>query len=631
MVSYEEYHKQSIDDREGFWANAADKLHWYKKWDKVLDDSNPPFYKWFVGGKTNICYNAVDRWALGGHRAKAAYIFESPETGESRTITYYELYKEVNRFSGVLKNLGVNKGDRVIIYMPMVPEACIAALACARIGAIHGIVFAGFSIESLATRIDDSQAKVVLCADGGMRGGKTVDLIGIVQKALDEAETDVESVVILNRGLVDFDLKDGRDYDWKDTMETKGETYVEPEQLDSTDPSYILYTSGTTGKPKGIVRDTGGYMVALHESIPTIYDCGPDDIYYATSDIGWVVGHSYIIYAQLLAGITSVIYEGTPLHPDPGIWFRVMEKYGVTVVFSAPTAFRILRKYDEKYIKENDLSQLKHIFLAGEPLDPPTYEWAKGVVGDRINIIDNYWQTETGWPILTNPTGVEKLPIKPGSPTKAAWGWDLEVVDENANPVAPNTKGYLIAHPPTPPGVMLTIWGDDERYKETYYGAFKDKNVFATGDYAIMDDDGYYFVLGRADEVINVAGHRLGTRELEEVINDHESVAEVSCIGIKDDVKGEVPVAMVVLKEGYTADEALQKEIVGKIRETIGAIAAPKEIRFVQRLPKTRSGKVMRRVIKALFEGQDLGDLSTIEDGASVEEIKKAIEGLGFN
>jgi len=627
MTSYEEYHKRSIEDKEGFWAEVAEKLHWYKKWDKVLDDSNPPFYKWFVGGKTNLCYNAVDRWALGKNRARAAYIYESPETGVSRTITYYELYKEVNKFAGVLKNLDVKKGDRIIIYMPMIPEACIAALSTVRIGAIHGIVFAGFSHESLAQRIDDAQADVVICSDGSSRGFKKIDLKSIVDKALDTAEHPVKHCIVLDRGLTEHTMKEGRDQYWDTLMKEKSENYVEPEQMDSTDPSYILYTSGTTGTPKGIVRDTGGYMTALYHSVKSIYDANEEDIFWAASDIGWVVGHSYIIYAQLLAGVTSIIYEGTPIHPDPGVWFRLLEKYGVNVLFTAPTVFRILRKYDESQITGYDLSQLRRIYLAGEPLDPATYEWGKGIVGD-ITIIDNYWQTETGWPILSNCAGVELLPIKPGSPTKGAWGWDLAVVDAEGNELEPDTKGYLVAKPPTPPGVMLTIWGDDARYKETYYEQFDNHNYFNTGDYAIMDKDGYYYVLGRADEVINVAGHRLGTRELEEVINEHVAVAEVCVIGVKDEVKGEVPVSMVVLKDGYKGGEELDKELKMMIREKIGAIASPKELRFVVRLPKTRSGKVMRRVIKALFEGEDLGDLSTIEDGASVEEIKAAIEGI---
>ncbi|GAB4305979.1 MAG: propionate--CoA ligase [Promethearchaeota archaeon] len=626
MTTYLEAWKLSREKPEEFWGRIAEGIFWYKKWDKVLDDSKAPFYKWFVGGVTNTCYNAVDRWALGDKKDQAAYIWESPETGNSRVITYGELYELVNQFAGVLKNSGVGKGDRVVIYLPMIPEAAIAALACVRIGAIHSIVFAGFSVESLAFRIDDAQPKVLICADAGHRAGKPVPLKPIVDKALESAKFKVPLVIVLDRGLVKPNVVEGRDVLWDDVVRERGEKEVPCVEVASTDPSYILYTSGTTGKPKGVLRDTGGHLVALYHSMSSIYGCKDDDVYWAASDVGWVVGHSYIIYGPLFMGLTSIIYEGTPIHPDPGVWFRVIEKHKVNCLFTSPTAFRILKKYDEKYIRERDLSSLRTIFLAGEPLDAPTWKWATDVTGG-IPIIDHYWQTETGWAILANPWGVEQVKIKPGSPTFPAWGWDLKVVDPHGKELPPGEKGFLVANPPTPPGVLLTVWGDDERYVGSYYKKFPGM-VYATGDYAIKDEDGYYFVLGRADEVIKVAGHRLGTREIEEAIQSHQAVAEVCTIGIEDATKGQVPVAIVVLKQGFEASAALREELNQIVRKNVGPIASLHDLKFVSKLPKTRSGKIIRRVIKALFEGKDLGDLSTIEDGTSVDEVREAIEGL---
>ncbi|MBN1881507.1 MAG: acetate--CoA ligase [Deltaproteobacteria bacterium] len=626
--TYEALHKMSVEDPTGFWGGCAEHLHWYKKWDKVLDDSKAPFYRWFPGGKTNICYNAVDRHALGANRGTAAIIWESPTTGNSRVLTYFQLYREVNRFAGVLKNLGVKKGDRVVIYLPMVPEAAVAMLACVRIGAIHSVVFGGFSVESLAGRIDDAAPKILICAEAGSRKGKEVPLKKIVDDSLDYASHKVDRVIVLDRGIGKANLKEGRDILWTDALEKHGELFVEPEQLDSTDPSYILYTSGTTGKPKGVVRDTGGYMVALHASMGQIYDVGEGDVYWSTSDIGWVVGHSYIIYGPLLKGVPTLMFEGTPDHPDPGIWWDVVEKYGVTHIFSAPTALRILRKFPEKWFNERDLSSIKYFFMAGEPLDEPTYHWATGALGTKV--IDHYWQTESGWPMLTNMPGVESLPIKPGSPTKAAPGYKFQVVDEKGNEMPRGEKGYFIAEGPLPPGTLMTIWGEDERYKETYWEVYPGKMFYHTGDFAIQDKDGYFWMLGRADEVLNVAGHRLGTREVEEVISSHPKVAETSVIGVKDELKGEGIFAFVVLKADVEPSETIEKELVQLIREKIGPVATPKELRFIKALPKTRSGKIMRRVIKAIAEGQALGDLSTIEDGATVDEVGKALESMGM-
>nr|MDO8083383.1 propionate--CoA ligase [Candidatus Sigynarchaeum springense] len=624
MGKYQELHKMSIEDPERFWKPIAEKVFWYNKPEKILDASRPPFYKWFVGGITNTCYNAVDRWVESGKKDQLAYIWVSSELNQERKITYGQLLDEVVQFASVLKKSGVKKGDRVLIYLPMVPEACIAALACVRIGAIHSIVFAGFSTESLAVRIDDAQPKIVICADAGHRAGKPVPLKPIIDEALSRTAHKVPLVVVLDRGLIKPNMVAGRDVFWKDIVEQKGNDKVPCEKMASSDPSYILYTSGTTGKPKGALRDTGGHIVALYNSMETIYGCKPGEVYWAASDVGWVVGHSYIIYAPLFYGLTSLIYEGTPIHPDPGIWFRIIEKYKVDRMFTSPTAFRVLKKFDEKFITERDLSSLKVIFLAGEPLDAPTWEWATRVT-KGIPIIDHYWQTESGWAILTNPWGVEQVKIKPGSPTFPSWGWNLKVVDPSGKEMPTGEKGVLVAKPPIPPGCLMTVYNDDERYESAYFKQFPEF-LYATGDYAIKDKDGYFFVLGRADEVIKVAGHRLGTREIEEAILSHPAVAEVCTIGIEDKEKGQVPVAMVVLKEGQKPSEELKKDINQTVRNNVGAIASVHEIEFVVKLPKTRSGKIIRRVVKALFEGKDIGDLSTIEDGTSVDEIRQAIK-----
>lgn len=628
-MSYEEVYRRSIEDPVGFWGEQAEELHWYKKWDSVLDDSKAPFYRWFVGGQTNICYNAVDRHALGLGRGQAALICESAETGESRTLTYYELYREVNRLSGVMRNLGVRKGDRVIIYMPMVAEAIIGMLACVRLGAIHSVVFGGFSVSSLASRIDDASPVAILTADASKRKGNPVPLKEIVDRAIETATVDcVRDVLVLNRGIVECHMHKGRDLDWNTQLEERGELYVEPVPMNSTDPSYILYTSGTTGKPKGVVRDTGGYMVALHTSMSQIYDVGPGDVYWSTSDIGWVVGHSYIVYGPLLKGLPTLVFEGRPDYPDPGIWWKIIEKYGVTCVFSAPTALRALKKFDEKWIKERDLSSMRYFFTAGEPLDGPSYEWATGVLG--VPVIDHYWQTESGWSMLANSYGIEKLPIKSGSPTKPAVGHRLKVVDGDGNDLEAGQKGLLVEEGPLAPGMLMTIWGDDKRYLQSYWSYFKDKQLYLTGDYAIQDADGYFWMLGRSDEVINVSGHRMGTREIEEVISYHPSVAEVSVIGVKDELRGEVPLVVAVLKQHVApADEdKVAEEMKQLVRDRIGAIAMPQSIHFVSMLPKTRSGKIMRRVMRAVYQGDEIGDLSTIEEDATVDMIREAVEAM---
>jgi propionate--CoA ligase len=628
-MSYEETHRRSVEDPEGYWGELAAELHWYRPWEQVLDTSNAPFCRWFVGGETNLCYNAVDRHALGARRGQAALIWESAETGQSRTLTFFELYREVNRLASVLKGLGAGKGDRVIIYMPMVPEAIFAMLACARIGAIHSVVFGGFSITSLASRIDDASPALILTADAGVRKGNAVPLKEIVDRSLDAATVDsVRHVLVLNRELAPISMREGRDLDWQEQLKERGKPYVEPERMAATDPLYILYTSGTTGKPKGVVRDTGGYMVALHASMSQVYNCGDGDVYWSTSDIGWVVGHSYIVYGPLLKGVPTVVYEGRPDHPDPGVWWRVIEKYGVTHLFTAPTALRALRKFPDHWMRDADLSSLKLLYAAGEPLDAPTYEWAAAAIG--VPVIDHYWQTESGAPMLTNPVGVELLPIKPGSPTKAAFGHRLEVVDSDGNPIPRGEKGFLVEHGPLPPGTLMTLWGADERFIESYWSHFKGQLLYMTGDYAIQDADGYFFMLGRADEVLNVSGHRLGTREIEEVVSAHPAVAEAGVIGVRNELKGEGVLVVAVLKQHIApADQdAVASEIRQLVRDRIGAIATPDAIHFVSMLPKTRSGKVMRRVIRAVYQGDNLGDLSTIEDDATVDMVREAVDAL---
>lgn len=626
---YEDNYRQSVDDPEAFWGEQAEKLHWFKRWDRVLDETQAPFTRWFAGGETNLCYNAVDRHVEAGRADKQAIVWVSPEEGKTRTISFGELHQQVSTLAAVLQGMAVNRGDRVLIYMPMVPEALIAVLACARIGAIHSVVFGGFSVEALAHRIEDSASKVVICADAGLRKGKPVELKSIVDKAVATASTKVNQVIVFDRGLVPWTAVAGQDVRWDEEMRRVGKVDLPAVPLPSDHPSYILYTSGTTGKPKGVVRDTGGYMVALHTSMDLIYGCGPDDVYWSTSDIGWVVGHSYIIYGPLLAGIPTVVYEGTPDSPNPGIWWEVIEKHGVTVLFSAPTAMRMLRRFPSSWIDGHDLSALRYVFLAGEPLDEPTYQWALETLNKPI--IDHYWQTESGWPMLTNHMGMEPLPATPGSPGREAIGWKLDVVDEDGTPCPPNHRGYLVGYPPLPPGALKTLWGDDDRFVSSYWDFFQrqGKRFYFSGDYAVRDEEGNYRLLGRADEVINVAGHRMGTREVEEVVSGHPGVAEASAIGIEDEIKGEAIAVFAVLKKDVEDTEALHKEIIGLVRTSIGPIATPKVLRIVDRLPKTRSGKVMRRVLKALCEGKTMGDLSTIEDGASVEEIRSALDALG--
>jgi propionyl-CoA synthetase len=623
---YDQLYRRSIEDREAFWAEQAEQIHWERKWEQVLDYSRPPFARWFVGGRTNTAYNCVDRH-LAARGDQPAIVWISTEVNQTRTLTYRELDEQVRRYAAVLRGLGLAQGDRVIIYLPMIPEALVAMLACVRLGAIHSVVFGGFAPHNLASRIDDAKPRLMITADAGMRAGKVVTYKPLVDRAIADSKHPPEHVLIVNRGLDPaMQWMDGRDLDLPALAAAQAGADVPPTWVESTHPSYILYTSGTTGVPKGVQRDTGGHLVALHNSMQHIYGCKPGEVYWATSDIGWVVGHSYIVYAPLLYGMTTIVYEGTPLHPDPGVWWRIVAEHRVNVMFSAPTAVRILRRQDPKWLKEADVSSLRHLFLAGEPLDAPSYHWVHENLG--VPVIDHYWQTESGWPILANCVGVDEIPVKPGSPTFPVYGWDLAVVEHGTGKTMPaGERGVLVARPPLPPGALSTVWGNDERFVQSYFGHFPDL-LYYTGDYAIRDADDYYFVLGRADEVINVAGHRLGTREIEEAISAHPAVAEAAAVGVKDEIKGQAIVAIVVLKADNKLSPAeIEAAIKQQVDDQVGPIARPREVHIVSGLPKTRSGKVIRRAIAAMAEGRETGDLSTLEDETTIEGIQKAVSG----
>ena len=624
-----DFHARSISDRDNFWANEAKLIDWDKPFEQVLDFSNPPFAKWFVNGKTNLCHNAIDRH-LGDRANQDAIVYVSTETNEERKISYRELSDEVNKFSAVLKQHGVIKGDRVLIYMPMIPEAVFAMLACTRIGAVHSVVFGGFASSSLAQRIDDCSPKLMVTSDAGMRGGRVIPYKGLVDEAMSLAKRPPEHVVLVNRGLVeDISWTEGRDVDYARARSAVGQVSVDVEWLESNEPSYILYTSGTTGKPKGIQRDTGGYAVALASSMKYIYSGNPGDTIFTTSDIGWVVGHSYIVYAPLICGMTTILYEGLPITPDPGIWWDLVERFNVNIMFSSPTAVRVLKKQDKKYIETHDLSTLRHLFLAGEPLDEPTHTWISEAIGKPV--YDHFWQTETGWPVLTAMPGVEETTIKFGSPAFPAYGYDLKVLREtDASEADADEKGLVSVVPPLPPGCMSTVWGDDERFVKTYFSTFESKLVYSTFDWGIRDADGYHYILGRTDDVINVAGHRLGTREIEEAMQSHSNVAEVAVVGVNDAVKGQMPLAFVVPKTSEKIDdeagrESQKKEIMKQVDQLLGAIARPRDVYFVTMLPKTRSGKLLRRSIQAIAEGKDPGDLTTLEDATAIDQIVQAV------
>jgi propionyl-CoA synthetase len=598
---------------------------------QVCDYSQPPFAKWFVGGTTNLCHNAVDRH-LATRPDQNALIFVSTETNQERVYSFRELHAEVQRMAATLLSLGVKAGDRVLIYMPMIPEAVFAMLACTRVGALHSVVFGGFAAVSLASRIDDAEPTVIVSADAGSRSGKVMAYKPLLDEAIQLAVHKPAKVLMVDRGLADFTRVAGRDEDYAGWRERHRQTVVPCAWLDATHPSYTLYTSGTTGKPKGVQRDTGGYAVALAASMKYIFCGQPGETYFSTSDIGWVVGHSYIVYGPLIAGMATILYEGLPTRPDAAIWWSLVEKYKVTVMFSAPTAVRVLKKQDPAALKKHDLSSLRALFLAGEPLDEPTAKWIADSLGRPI--IDNYWQTETGWPILTICNGVEPAPSRFGSPGKAVYGYDVKLIDEatGVELTGANQKGVVAIAGPLPPGCMQTVWRDDERYVKTYWQSIPGKMLYSTFDWGIRDEDGYFFILGRTDDVINVAGHRLGTREIEESISSHAGVAEVAVVGVADALKGQVAMAFAVLKDPASAatPEAalkLEGEIMKLVDTQLGAVARPSRVRFVTALPKTRSGKMLRRAIQAVCEGRDAGDLTTIEDPSALQQIKDLVAG----
>jgi propionyl-CoA synthetase len=629
MQRVREFHRRSLQSRDAFWRDEAALVDWQRPFDSVLDYSRPPFARWFVGGRTNLCHNAVDRH-VAARGDQAALVYLSTETGAEASYTYRELHSEVVRCAAMLRSLGVARGDRVLLYMPMIPEAVFAMLACARLGAIHSVVFGGFAAASLASRIDDARPVVMVTADAGMRGGKAIPYKHLVDDALRIARHPPRQVLICDRHLDPAMTRvSGRDVDYASLREQHAGAQVGCEWLESSEPSYILYTSGTTGQPKGVQRDTGGYAVALASSMRRIFCLEPGETILTTSDIGWVVGHSYIVYGPLINGSTTILYEGLPIRPDPSIWWRIVESRRVKTMFSSPTALRVLKKQDVAYMKRHDLSSLRYLFLAGEPLDEPTARWAAEALG--VAIVDNYWQTETGWPILSAQLGVEDTPRKFGSPSFPVYGYDVALLHEATGaPVGVNEKGVLTLAPPLPPGCMTTIWGDDQRFVDTYFGTLPGRQVYSTFDWATRDADGYYFVLGRTDDVINVAGHRLGTREIEEAVQAHTGIAEVAVVGITDAVKGQVPVAFVVPRDASRiatpeSAAALQREVLETVDRQLGAIARPARVHFVSLLPKTRSGKLLRRSIQALAEGRDPGDLTTIEDPSALEQIREAL------
>jgi propionyl-CoA synthetase len=620
MASYREFHRRSIADREGFWSEQAKLVHWNKPFSKVLDYSRPPFARWFVGGETNLCYNAVDRH-LASRAEQKALVWISTEVDQQKEFTYRQLHQEVNRVAAMMQSLGVQKGDRVIVYMPMIPEACFAILACARIGAIHSVVFGGFAAASLAARIDDARPALMVTADGGSRMGKVVTYKSLVDESLKLSKHPPKKVLLFSRGLdPNMPVVQGRDVDWHSLAKEFAKSEVPCAWLESNQPSYILYTSGTTGRPKGVQRDVGGYAVALASSMKHIFCGEAGETMFTTSDIGWVVGHSYIIYAPLIAGMTTIMYEGVPIRPDAGVWWKIVQDRKVAVMFSAPTAIRVLKKQDVSFMKKHDLSSLKHLFLAGEPLDEPTHVWISEALGRPV--IDHYWQTETGWPLLSAHPGVEKTKLKMGSPSFPVYGYEVDLLHEGTGKaVADGEKGVVTIKPPLPPGCMSTLWGDDERFVQTYFRDFK--NIYSTFDWGIRDKEGYYFILGRTDDVINVAGHRLGTREIEEAVSMHPNVAECAVVGVADPIKGQMPLAFAVLKDA--SKPTSQDEVMQTVDKQLGAIARPKAVHFVSLLPKTRSGKTLRRSIQALAEGRDPGDLTTIEDPNALEQIKQAL------
>jgi len=624
-MDYATLYRRSIEQPEEFWAEQAKAIDWQRPPQRILEYDNPPFRRWFAGGLTNLCHNAVDRH-LPERAAQLALVAVSSETGQTREFTYAQLHEEVNAFAAVLLRLDVQRGDRVVIYMPNMAEAVFAMLACARIGAVHSVVFGGFAAHNLALRIDDAAPKLLIAADAGSRGGKIIPYKPLVDAACAEASAPPPRVLIVSRGLDPAQPRvPGRDVDYAALRAEVGDAQVPVVWLESNEPSYLLYTSGTTGKPKGVQRDVGGYAVALALSMRTVFDCVPGQVMFSTSDVGWAVGHSYNVYGPLIAGCTSLLYEGLPVQPDPGVWWALCEKYRVRTMFSSPTAIRVLKKHPVSHLRDHDLSALQYLFLAGEPLDEPTALWIGEALGKPV--IDNYWQTETGWPALTLLPGVEMRPVKPGSPGFPNLGYKMKIVDSHGAEVSPGRKGVLVIEPPLPPGCMTTVWNDDARFLRSYFSHF-DELLYSSLDWAIRDDEGYTFILGRTDDVINVAGHRLGTREIEEAIAGHPQVAEAAVIGMHDELKGQVPVVFATLKT-QAAPEAvagIAEQLRQCVVERLGAVARPAQVYLVQALPKTRSGKLLRRSLQALAERRDPGDLSTLDDPGALDEIRKVLQ-----
>ena len=625
---YAEVYAHSIDNTEEFWAEAAEQIHWYKKWEKVFDDSHKPYYRWFTGGEVNTCYNAVDRHVENGRADQVALIYDSPVTGTIRHFTFRELRDCVARCAGALAALGVSKGDRVIVYMPMVPEAVVAMLAVARLGAIHSVVFGGFASNELALRIDDAKPKLIISASCGVEPARIVPYKPLLDRAIELAQHKPERCLIYQRPMQKAKMVQGRDLDWDEALaEAKPKGCV---PVAATDPLYILYTSGTTGQPKGVVRDNGGHLVALHWSMKNIYGVDPGEVFWAASDVGWVVGHSYIVYGPLIHGNTTILFEGKPVGtPDPGAFWRVISQHKVASLFTAPTAFRAIKRDDPKgkFIKKYDLSSFRTLFLAGERLDPDTLRWAEQLLS--IPVIDHWWQTETGWPICANCIGLGMLPVKPGSPTKPVPGWEVQVLDENGKPAKAGDIGALVCRLPLPPGSLPTLWNADQRYKDAYLSEFP--GYYKTADAGFVDRDGYVFVMTRTDDVINVSGHRLSTGAMEEVLASHPDVAECAVIGVADDLKGQLPLGFLVLKSGVTRDlsEILQ-EVTQMVREQIGPVAAFKTATIVKRLPKTRSGKILRGVMQKIADSQGYTMPATIDDPAILAEIEEALKQVGY-
>ena len=628
MGSYDAIYDAWRNDPEGFWAEAAKEIDWTKPWDKVLDDSNAPFYRWFTGGELNTCHNCLDRHVDGGRADQAAIIYDSPMTGTVETLTYRDLRDRVAAFAGALRRRGVEKGDRVIIYMPMIPETAVAMLACARIGAVHSVVFGGFAPHELATRIDDARPKLIVTASCGLEPGRVIEYVPLVHAAIDQSKHKPAGCIIYPREEVkDFELREG-DVTWADALD--GAEPADCVPVKATDPLYVLYTSGTTGQPKGVVRDNGGHAVALKWTMKNLYDVDPGTTFWAASDVGWVVGHSYIVYAPLLHGETAILFEGKPVGtPDPGTFWRVIADHDVQVMFTAPTAFRAIKQQDPKgeFIGKYDLSKFRILFLAGERADSDTIQWAEQQL--QVPVIDHWWQTETGWPMAINPMGIEPLPVKYGSPGKPVPGYDIRVVSEANEEVKRGDMGAIVVKLPLPPGTLPTLWNADQRYRDAYLSDYP--GYYKTADAGYMDEEGYLYVMARTDDIINVAGHRLSTGAMEEVLSQHPDVAECAVFGVADQLKGQLPLGLVVLKAGVERDvDEIRSDCVKMIRDQIGAVAAFRLVTPVKRLPKTRSGKVLRATMQKIADGEEFKTPATIDDPAILDEIRVSLEDLGY-